>query len=338
MRALITGGTGWLGGRFLEILVKGFENEGPVNDWKLKCLVLPQEDIKFINNLSQLKPIEIAYGDVTKKETLKEAVKNVDIIFHIVGIIHPKKIKDLYCINTYGTLNLIKEAYDAGVKRFIYISSNSVGGINLKRHILMKEEDEPRPYMNYGLSKYYAECIVKSFQESGKIETVILRPCWFYGPNQPKRQTKFFTMIKKGNPVVFGNGLNFRSMSYVDNTSQAMLLAATKKEAIGQAYWIADARPYTTIEIYQTVADLLEVKNFKPTFLPDISSNIFMKIDKVLQSLGKYQTEIHVAGEMNKDIACSIEKAKKELGYNPKIELREGMRRSIEWCRKAGLM
>jgi nucleoside-diphosphate-sugar epimerase len=145
-------------------------------------------------------------------------------------------------------------------------------------------------------------------------------------------------MIQKGNPVIFGNGLNFRSMSYVDNTAQAMILAATKKEAVGKTYWIADTRPYTTIEIYQTVAELLEVKNFKPRFLPNFSSEVFLMADKVLQGLGKYQTEVHVAGEMNKDIACSIEKARRELGYNPQIELREGMRRSIEWCRKRGLL
>lgn len=338
MRVLITGVPGWLGGRFLEILVKGFKDEGPLNDWKVRCLVLSGQETSFINNLSKIKTIEIVYGDVTKKETLNVAVKDIDIVFHITGLIHPKKVKELYLVNTLGTLNLVSEAFTFGVKRFIYVSSNSVGGTNPKHHLLMKEADPPRPYMNYGLSKYYAECIVNSFRASGKMETVILRPCWFYGPNQPKRQTKFFKMIQKGNPIVFGSGFNFRSMSYVDNTSQAMLLAATKKEAVGQTYWIADARPYTTLEIYQTVAELLEVKNFKPRFLPDISSEIFLLGDKVFQGLGMYQTEVHVAGEMNKDIACSIEKARQELSYNPTIELREGMLRSIEWCRAQGML
>jgi nucleoside-diphosphate-sugar epimerase len=337
MRVLITGVPGWLGNRFLEILVKGFNDEGPLNDWKIRCLVLEGADMGSINDLNSAKKIEVVKGDVTKKETLRSAVKDVDIIFHIVGLIHPKKITELYEINTYGTLNLINEAYSAGVKRFVHISSNSVAGTNLKRHVLMNEDDEPRPYMNYGRSKYYAECIVRSYQGSGQMETVILRPCWFYGPCQPKRQTKFFRMIQEGSPVVFGNGLNFRSMSYVDNTAQAMLLAASKNEAVGQTYWVADARPYTTLEIYQTVAELLGVKNFKPKFLPDIVSEVFLLGDKMLQGVGKYQTEVHVAGEMNKDIACSIEKARIELGYDPKIDLREGMLRSLQWCRKTGI-
>jgi nucleoside-diphosphate-sugar epimerase len=335
MRVLITGVPGWLGNRFLEILVQGFEREGPVNDWKIRCLVLEGADTSFISNLSG--DVEIITGDVTKKETLKNAVTDVDIIFHIVGIIHPKKVKQLYAVNTTGTENLISQAAAAGVKRFIYISSNSAGGTNRKRDILMKEDDEPKPYLNYGMSKYRAENIVKGFQETGKIDAVILRPCWFYGPHQPARQTRFFKMIKKGNPLVFGNGLNLRSMSYVDNTVQAMLLAATSPSAPGNTYWIADAKPYTTLEIYQTVGELLGVTHLKPRFLPTISSEVFLLGDRLLQGLGMYQTEVHVAGEMNKDIACSIEKARKELGYNPNIELREGMKRSIEFCRNIGV-
>jgi len=331
MRILVCGAPGWLGNRFLEILAKGSDQEIPASDWKIRCLVKEGMDSGPITSIAA--DTEIVFADVCKKETLTNALRDVDIVFHIAGIIHPKSIRDLYMINTRGTLNLISESFYAGVKRFIYISSNSVGGTNPQHHLLMTEESTPRPYMNYGLSKYYAESIIRSFQETGKIETVILRPCWFYGPRQPDRQTKFFKMIQKGNPVIFGNGLNFRSMSYVDNVSLAMILAATKKEAQGQTYWIADARPYSTLEIYQTVAELLEVKNFRPRFVPGVVSEFFLTMDKIIQSLGLYQTEVHVAGEMNKDIACSIEKARRELGYNPGIELKEGMRRSIEWCR-----
>jgi nucleoside-diphosphate-sugar epimerase len=197
----------------------------------------------------------------------------------------------------------------------------------------MTEINKPRPYLNYGLSKLKAELIIKKYQLSKKLETVILRPCWFYGPHQPERQTRFFRMIKKGDPLMFGDGENLRSMSYIDNTCQAMLLAAENEKANGQTYWIADAITYSTNEIYTTIAELLGVEKFKPRRLPNIVSELFLLTDKLLQGLGAYVKEIHVAGEMNKDIACSIEKAKKELGYDPKIELREGMKRSIEWCR-----
>ncbi len=338
MKVLITGATGWLGKRFLEILTKGFENEGPPTDWKLRVFLLNGENTKFIEELSLYKKIEITFGDITETQSIKKAIKDIDVIFHLCGIIHPKRIKEFYKINTLGTLNILKEATYARVKRFIYISSNSVGGTNPASHILMNEDMPPSPYMHYGLSKYYAECLVKTFQHSEKIETVILRPCWFYGPYQPIRQTRFFKMISKGRPFVFGNGLNLRSMCYLDNLSQAMILSATSPYVVGKTYWIADARPYTILEIYYTIAELLEVKNFKPIFIPNFVSNIASTVDRLIQTVGFYQKEIHVIGEMNKNIACSIERAKREFGYNPHIDLKEGMRRSIEWCKKMKLL
>jgi len=140
-------------------------------------------------------------------------------------------------------------------------------------------------------------------------------------------------MIKKGKPIIFGDGLNKRSMTYVHNLVDGMLMAANKKSASGQTYWIADEKPYRTIEIYLTIAEILGVE-IKPRFIPGIVSGVMEKADAVLGKMGKYSTNIHVAGEMDQDIACSIEKAKSELGYAPKVGLEEGMRRSIEWCRQ----
>lgn len=337
MRVLLTGVPGWLGNRFLEILVKESAKNDPVSGWDIRCLCQPTIDISHIHSLASIKSIEVVRADVSQRESLNGALKNIDVVFHMVGIIHPQRIKQLYEVNTLGTRNILRAAYEAGVKKFVYISSNSVGGMNVKRTKLMSEDDPPNPYLHYGRSKYQAECSVNEFYQSGKLKTVILRPCWYYGPHQPERQTRFLQMIKKGNPIVFGSGDNLRSMSYVDNVCQAMISAAQKDVANGKTYWIADERPYRTIEIYQTVADLLGVRSFKPRYVPDVVSECCAMADSLLQRLGCYMKEIHVAGEMNKDIACSIQKAKTELGYAPKIELKDGMNRSIEWCRNNGI-
>ncbi len=337
MRALITGVPGWLGNRFLDILSGGFNGAGPVNDWKIRCLVLPGTNLSDLRSQVSAGQVEFVEGDVTRPETLVKAAQDVDVVFHAVGIIHPKKIAELYQVNEIGTRHMLEASVKSGVKRFVYISSNSVAGVNPSPDILMKETDEPHPYFNYGKSKWNAEVTVNDFYQSGKIQTVILRPCWYYGPNQPLRQTTFFKMIKKGNPIIFGDGGALRSMSYLDNTCQAMLLAATHPSAVGQTYWIADEKPYTSNQIYRTVADLLEVKNFKPRYLPDLVSESCVAADWLIQLTGFYIKEIHVAGEMNKSIACSIAKAQAELGYHPEVSLKEGMRRSIEWCRKNGV-
>ncbi len=331
MQVLLTGLPGWLGNRFLEVLTKGFEGEGPVRDWKIRCLLFQPLAASFSKDGSN---VEYVFGDVTKKDSLRAAVGGVDVVFHAVGIIHPQRVSEFYQINTLGTENLLSVSSDYGVKKFIYLSSNSVGGTQVSRGHLLTEDEAPRPYLNYGISKYRAECAVNDYHRRGKLETVILRPCWYYGPGQPDRQTKFFQMIRKGNPIIFGKGDNLRSMSYLDNVCQAMLLAAEKERAAGQTYWIADARPYPINEIYETIAQLFGVRHFKPRRVPDWISEGCFVLDQCLQRLGCYQKEIHVAGEMNKNIACSIKKAERELGYHPRVSLREGMQRSIEWCRQ----
>jgi nucleoside-diphosphate-sugar epimerase len=324
MSVLVTGTPGWLGTRLVEILRE--------KKRRVRCLVLPHIDDTYLRQLGA----EIWRGNLTQPETLKGICEGVKTVFHCAGIIHPKRIKEFYELNVNGTKNILEESIGSKVERFIYVSSNSAQGINFSRDKLMTEDDPPRPYMHYGRSKLKAEELVNSAFKKGKIKTTIIRPCWFYGPGQPERQTRFFKMIKLGRPILFGDGENLRSMSYIDNVIQGLLLAEEKEKAIGETYWIADERPYRTIEIYETIAKILGVK-IKPKKLPAFSSKLAEFIDWFLQNLGIYCSEIHVAGEMTKNIACSIEKAKRELGYHPEIALEEGMRRSIEWCRQKGI-
>jgi len=320
---LVTGAPGWLGTRLVEHL----HNKGR----KVRCLVW-----KGVNrSVLEKSDVEFVEGDIRDKNSLNNIMKNVTAVFHCVGIIHPGKIRDLYEVNYEGTKNLLELASKEKIKKFIYVSSNSPAGTNNNPSVLLKETDKPNPYKHYGKSKLLAEQAVSEYFQSGKLNTVIIRPCWFYGINQPERQTRFFRMIKSGKPIIFGDGENLRSMSYIDNIIQGLLLAEENDKANGQIYWIADRRPYKTIEIYETIAGLLGVK-LTPKFIPKFASNICELADDLLQFVGMYVTEFHVAGEMTKNIACSIEKAEKELGYKPEIELEEGMRRSIEWCRANG--
>ena len=144
-------------------------------------------------------------------------------------------------------------------------------------------------------------------------------------------------MIKAGNPIVFGYGHNYRSMSYIDNVVQGLMLAAVCDNVNGHTFWIADQRPYKIIDLYKTVAEILGVKRFRPRYVPGLLSTAMLTADGILQSFGFYQMEVHVAGELDQDIACSINKAHETLGYQPSVDLKEGMRRSIEWCRKNGI-
>ena len=170
-----------------------------------------------------------------------------------------------------------------------------------------------------------------------RIETVIIRAPWFYGPNQPPRQTLFFRMVRDGKAPLVGDGNNLRSMAYVDNLCQGLLLAATRARAKGRVYWIADQRPYSMNEIIDTIERLLETEfgqrcAHKRRRLPGFVSPVAYCVDAALQGLGFYHQKIHVLSEMNKTIACAVTRAESELGYHPRIALEEGMRRSLRWC------
>ncbi len=297
---LITGYPGWLTNRLVQI----FNDK----DISYTTMNYPRYDVRNYNDCLKI-------------------TKDISYVVHCAGVIHPKKVKDFYTINTKGTENIVRASMENNILKFIYISSNSACGYS-KYNLVMNEFLYGSPYMAYGNSKYLAEKIIFSYLSFSKIKYIILRPCWFYGINPPDRLITMFNMIKKGKPMIFGNGNNLRSMTYIDNLIDAIILSLEYDRGHGD-YWISDNKPYTTNEIYHTIAELLNV-DIKPRYIPNIASKICRLGDKYLQKIGKYNSYIHVAGEMNLDIACDISKAKRELGYNPKIELREGMKRTLE--------
>jgi nucleoside-diphosphate-sugar epimerase len=342
---LVTGAPGWLGTRLVQVLVGGLPDvpalAEPDSGLRIRCLVLKGTPAERLSRLST--NIEIVEGDVRDRASVRQFSHGAKdaIVFHLSGIIHPRRIRELYDINVEGSRNILNEAIGAGCRRIIVCSSNSPMGCNPSPDHLFDENHDYNPYMNYGRSKKLMEELFREAAHSGKMEAVILRPCWFYGPEQPARQTRFFSMIRQGKAPIVGNGESRRSLSYVDNTCQAFLLAAKADEGKGKVYWVADRHPYTMNQIVDTVERLLE-KEFhmavahKRMRLPGIASEFALVADKVIQGLGLYQQEIHVLSEMNKTIACSVALAEKELGYDPRIELEEGMRRSIQWCLDQG--
>jgi len=340
---LVTGAAGWLGSRLVESLVRGLpeheELNSPAANLRIRIMLLSGQDAAPLRRISER--IEVITGDIRNAADCARFCTNAKgaILFHTAGIIHPRKVSEFYAINRDGAINLLEAAIKSGVKRAVIVSSNSPCGCNPHPDHLFDELSPFNPYMNYGRSKMEMELAVRERRE--KIETVLIRAPWFYGPNQPPRQTLFFQMIRDGKAPIVGNGSNLRSMAYVDNLCQGLILAAIRECAADQVYWIADRRPYSMNEIVDTIERLLE-KEFDHTCkhkrmkLPGFASEVAWLADKILQALGIYQQKIHVLSEMNKTIACSVARAERELGYQPGIALEEGMRRSLQWGRENG--
>jgi nucleoside-diphosphate-sugar epimerase len=339
--ALVTGFPGWLGNRLVNFLHERHPDFPDGLDQprfeRIRCLVLPGTPMD--RTRERFPDVEVLEGDIRDPAAAARLCSGAEgaTVFHLAGVIHPGRVKEFFEINTEGSRYLLAAAAAAGARRFIGVSSNSPAGASRDPATVFDESAPYRPYMGYGRSKKLMEDNLNAAHRSGVIEATIVRPCWFYGPDQPPRQSEFFRMIKEGKAPIVGSGGGRRSMSYVDNTALGLLLVAAREEAAGQTYWLADERPYPMNEIVDTIEDVLE-KDFGMEVahdrmrLPDVASEVALGVDMALQAAGVYQQKIHVLSEMNKTIACSVDKARDELGYRPGVELREGMRRSIEWC------
>jgi nucleoside-diphosphate-sugar epimerase len=343
---LITGTPGWLGTRVVQLLLGKVQEPSalsqPSPTTQIRCLVMPGVDP---SPLPASERLELVVGDLRARDQVEAFCQEAAgaTLFHCAGLVHPARyVRDLYDVNVQGTRHLLEAAERAGIRRAIVISSNSPVGTNHQRDHLFDEDSPYDPYMRYGHSKMLMERVVHEIQARGELETVILRPAWFYGPGQPERQTTFFRMIRKGTVPLVGSGENVRSMSYIDHVCQAMLLCRSNPVANGQTYWIADRRPYSMNEIIDTIEQLMEVElglrlAHRRLRLPSMASEVARLSDGLVQQLGLYHQKLHVLSEMNKNIACSIDKAKRDLGYSPTIELEEGMRRSLAWCLANGI-
>ena len=325
--ALITGAPGWLGTRLVQRLA-GRE---------IRCLVHPQADPR---DLDGLPGVTCVRGDVTQPQTLAAFVDRSRgaTLFHCAGLIHPRRVSSFARVNAAGTRHMLDAAVRAGVGRFVHLSSNSPFGANRDRDQVFTEDAPFHPYMGYGRSKMAAEQFVAA--AGAALDTVTVRAPWFYGPGQPARQTQFFTMIKRGTFPILGDGTQRRSMAYVENLCDGLVLCETRAHA-GDVFWIADERPYSINEIVDTVERVLH-RDFRIPVsrrrlrLPSLTADVARLCDRGMQAIGLYDQRVHVLSEMNLTIACSIDKARRQLGYQPAVTLEEGMRRSVAWVMSNG--
>ena len=343
---LVTGAAGWLGANLVGTIVNGLA-DGPalpneLIDTKVTAGVFGSNSAIFDTYDGR---VEWLTSDIRKRNETDQLFANAPgaIVIHCAGLIHPRRIRELYRVNVEGALNVVRAAAAAGSKRVVVVSSNSPIGASQNTELVFDENSPYKPYMNYGRSKMLMELQSRELANELGIELVLIRVPWFYGPKQPARQAKFFSMIRNGKAPVFGYGNNRRSMAYVDNISQGLLLAATVSEAAGNTYWIADKEPYTWNEIIDTIEQLLNDEFDLPCKggrmrLPTAVGTVARIADSLIQRSGFYNQKLHVLSEVPLTIACDISKAKNELNYDPRISLTEGMRQSIRSAIDSGIL
>lgn len=304
-KVLVTGGAGFIGSNLAEYLVgKGFQ-----------VTILDNLSTGKLENIQHLlEDVTFRKGDICDRETVLDCMSGIDYVFHQAALPSvPRSIKDPYTtnrVNIEGTLNLLLAAKEAGVKRFIYASSSSVYG---NTEALPKIENMPvYPSSPYALTKYTGERYCQLFYELYGLETVCLRYFNVFGPRQdPHSQyaaviPKFINQIMKGGPItVYGDGSQTRDFTYVQNVIEANYLAVVSPEVPGEILNIA----------YGTRISVNDLAQF---LLEEMGSNV--RITYLEERKGEV-----------KHSQASIEKAKNIIGYNPRIDVREGLRKTIEF-------
>jgi UDP-glucose 4-epimerase len=307
---LITGIGGFIGSSLArELLSRGEQVRGVDNFSTGK-----RENIAEILNR-----IDFYEHDINDLDRMHKVCAGVDFILHQAAIPSvPKSVKDPLASNRAnidGTINVLVAARDAHVKRVVYAASSSAYG---DTPTLPKHEDmNPDPISPYAVAKLASEHYMISFYRCYGIETVCLRYFNVFGPRQDPSSpysgvlARFIMLMLRGEqPTIFGDGEQSRDFTYIDNVVDANLLACTAPadQAAGQIFNIATGHRITLNETF-----------------------------KLLQSLTSFSGDAmykHVRDGDIKHSLADIAKAKKCIGYNPKVDFKEGLRRTVEWYRK----
>jgi nucleoside-diphosphate-sugar epimerase len=323
MKILVTGGTGFTG----KALVKKLLDEGH------QVVAL---DYKEGLKTQELRDwgAEVIIGSVVDKDIVEKAMEGVDVVQHLAAAFRELNVPNDYYdeVNVGGTRNVLESAYKHKVKKFIYCSTCGVHG-NIDNP--PGGEDAPiQPADYYQRTKYEAEPIVNEYFKKG-MKTVILRPAAIYGPGDPERFYMIFKKVAKGSFPMFGNGKTFYHPLYIDNLVDAFLLAMEGDKGVGEAYLIADEEYLQIENIVKKVGKALNIdvriKHY-PVMPVVVLGHIVEKACKPFKIAPPIFPRRVDWYRQNR--AFKIDKAKRDLGYIPRIGIDEGLRRTAEWYKK----
>jgi nucleoside-diphosphate-sugar epimerase len=218
---------------------------------------------------------------------------------------------------------------EKGTKGIIFLSSIGVYK-PVTTKTLLTEESECDPITFYGKTKLDAEGLVKKYN----IPWVIVRAPVTYGPSQPPVLNKFFLdVLNKKKTCIIGDGNNLRSLCFIDNLVNGLLILANKTDVHGKTYILSDSSPYTLKEIIKTASKVIQ-QRIQEVHLPSYFGNISWKIYSLMDNVFNLCfVELYAIKKMQLQEGCDITKAQKEIGYSPIITLEAGIESTIDWIK-----
>jgi len=321
MKTLVTGATGFTGSHLVKRLIK----EGHA----VKALIRKSSKIDFLKDTD----VELFYGDVTDRHSVFNAAEGTEWVFHIAAAYRQANLteRDFWNVNFEGTQNILDACVENKVKRLIHCST--IGVVSSVKKPPADENTAACPGDAYQESKCAAENEVLKYVSEKNLSAAVIRPCAIYGPGD-WRLLKMFRMISKKRFIFFGNGNAYFHMVYIDDLIDAFLLAARKEEAVGQVFIIGSKNYITLNELASAIASEFGVQPPK-IHLPYKPFEVIAAFVEWLYAKLKFKKEPPIYRRrmafFKKSRAFSIEKAKKILGYEPKVDLKTGIHLTAQW-------
>ncbi len=328
MNVLVTGATGFTGGHLAEKLRQ--------LGHRVRALVRPR-------SLAHAAPleaagIEIAPGDLIDPESLRRAAEGIELVYHIAATYREASQPSAayVAINVDGTRHLFEAARHAGVRRVVHCSTAGVHGH--VQHPPATEDAPLAPGDHYQRTKLEGEQVARTFGERGALEVVIARPVGIYGPGDT-RFLKIFRGIARGRFPMLGSGDVFYHLTYIDDVVDGLRLCGETASAAGQTYLLAGARYTTLAELVNAIAHVLNVRPPRihlpvwPVWLAGAVCEAVCVPLRIEPPLYRRRVDF-----FRKSRAFDISRARRELGFAPRVDLDTGLRQTAACYRDQGLL
>jgi dihydroflavonol-4-reductase len=322
MRCLITGANGFLGAHLAAALCRRGDT--------VRCMVRAGSNAAALREL----PVERVVGDVTAPKSLPAALAQVEVVFHLAGVRRASRREEFIETNAEGTRHIAEAMVASGAQRLVYCGSLAASGPSTAARPRL-EDDPFCPEEPYGESKALGEQIALSY--AGRLEVTSIRPSRILGPLDRENLT-FFRLARRGIILKIGGGPRPYSMVDVDDVVQQLLLQADKAEAKGQAFFCSSDEIVSADELMEQIAAALNVKA-RRVYLPAAAlTAIGVAADGLSELLGR---KLPVNRKLARQLlapawTCSIEKARRLLGYRPTRTIAESVTRSAKSYLEAG--
>jgi nucleoside-diphosphate-sugar epimerase len=327
MKALVTGGTGFLGGA----LTHRLHGMG----WDVTALGRNPIRLNELED-SGIRPLRL---DITKKTELTEAFKDQEVVFHCAAFPSPwGNFEKFYQANVIGTRNVVQACLENEVKRLVHVSTPSIY-FDYNSRLDVKESDPlPEPISNYAATKLLAEEeIDKGFAEG--LAVISIRPRALFGEGDTVIFPRLLSRLKSGRLPILGDGENIVDLTYIQNVVDALLLCAESPASmLGKKYNISNGEPVKIWELVNRICDSLNMPRPKRRISYKTANAAAAAIEFVYSLIPRSPepplTRLTVS-MLSHSTTLDISAARTELGYQPKVSVEEGVERFLKWWKES---